>query len=462
MSEADTSYQEQIGRFRWFTYALARGDGGVGFDERFHVTDAWLPRIADSDLPEGRVPHTSVSLDANGTAFEGTMQGLYASGASFVEFTAPAGVDGDLVLDITDAQGSTRASAASADLQADPGTSPLRSEVTQIPLNDGVGSLTIHLDSDNPSAVLQAVSIHDPDDDALGLGYQLGWLDWHAEFVPTGAVASDGTVDIGVSRFGDLIDEGIGLRFADNPDSDVLSNGCWCENWGIGLPGTSDAAGTSTAGDATGIADAELTASDGHVTSAVTFTGGLSDYRMIQDVHPSSVPGLMQMDVTVQNQTIDTLPALSYRRSVDWDMPPTQFDESVSWQQVSSGAPFVRFTSDDGFGSTDLAQQPTWLTDSGWFGFQDGCDRGSQLEVQLDSIGAFGSTGFTLYYGLADDEASAEDAVAAVGAQAYSLAIAAGEASGARPVAILAVDGSDLPAATPPQMYGHPSTEHQC
>jgi GNAT superfamily N-acetyltransferase len=486
MADAGTSFQLEINRFRWFTYSLEQTPGGadIGFDARFHAEDSWLPRLHVSDLPGGRVPHESVSLSFDEPEADGSVDDLAYSGAAFTEFTFedPEHVSGQLVIDVTGATDEIQPQVAVADIATDSLTGVevprLGPDIQPIDLDDGSGSITVDVSPSHPTVVLETVDTHVPEE-GIVIGHHDGGLDRHVEFIPTASTVTIGDLTVGMNRWGDLITgdspvavddpDRVGLRFAGDPDSEVLARGCPCENWGIGAPGTSDAAFTETTygRSATGIDQATLTSDSTSVTSSVTLTGGpgngLLGYRITHHVHASPVPELVQMDVTVENFNVDNGDPLAYRRSIDWDMPPTPYDEAVSWQQAAS-APFVRFLSDDGFGSTDLGQAPTWLTKSGYFSLAGACDEGAQIELELSQygLGPLQSETFTLYYGLAADASSAEDAVEAVGAQVYNLAVAAGTSEAAHPVAILAIDGSALPESTAPALYGHPSETATC
>jgi hypothetical protein len=117
--------------------------------------------------------------------------------------------------------------------------------------------------------------------------------------------------------------------------------------------------------------------------------------------------------------TADVLPV--DRRVIDWDVEPARFDEYVTLGTMGPLLRAVRFSSDDGFASADPLTAWSSLGASGFFSDVGPDDRGGFFEFGFPRLGPGEAKIFYLYYGAAPDEASSLGALAAVGAQVYSL-----------------------------------------
>jgi hypothetical protein len=146
------------------------------------------------------------------------------------------------------------------------------------------------------------------------------------------------------------------------------------------------------------------------------------------------VPHLYAIDVTVTNITAvnSDNPNLYYgpvspvyRRVMDWDVEPTAFSEYVTIASPGDVIPQeIRFTSNDGFGSPDPFDPVSDLGAVGLFEDYGPADHGAMIEIDLGTLHPALSprVTFTMYYGAAPDETTALAALAAVGAELYSLA----------------------------------------
>jgi hypothetical protein len=109
---------------------------------------------------------------------------------------------------------------------------------------------------------------------------------------------------------------------------------------------------------------------------------------------------------------------------MDWDVEPTAFSEYVTIGAESGVAPpEIRFTSNDGFGSPDPTDPWSNLGATGLFDDFGPSDQGAMIEIDLGTLyPSDPAVTFTMYYGAAPDETTALDALAAVGAELYSIA----------------------------------------
>jgi type IV pilus assembly protein PilY1 len=141
----------------------------------------------------------------------------------------------------------------------------------------------------------------------------------------------------------------------------------------------------------------------------------------MQEYAPSTSTFLYQNTVTITNNTGNLLTDVSYRRVMDWDVPPTEFDELVTLQGVGLGN--LVDSCNNGFDQPD-ASAPcdgsglgaplttnTNFTDLGPY------DHGASFTFNFGDLAAGASRTFSIFYGAAPSEAAAFAALAAVGAE---------------------------------------------
>jgi hypothetical protein len=133
----------------------------------------------------------------------------------------------------------------------------------------------------------------------------------------------------------------------------------------------------------------------------------------------TTVPGIYKVDVEIHNNNATATGPLVYRRVVDWDVPPTTFNELVT--SVGSGQPRVRFVSDDGFASSDPLTGPSQIDAAGDFDNTGPDDHGSLIDVDVPAIAAGASRLITFYYGATSDKESATKAMNDLGVRTYLL-----------------------------------------
>jgi len=234
-------------------------------------------------------------------------------------------------------------------------------------------------------------------------------------------VIGNGTVQIGVNTLGHLIapdgtGSAVGVRYVPS-GADALTPGCYCEGWGVGdassgLTGWADeAAGTS--------ANLNVINYTATATTAVAVVQVGTDLQVTHDYHPSSTPNLYEITVTVRNIGTSTVGDLRYRRVMDWDVPPTEFNEFVTLHKGSS--PTVSQVTDDGFASPDPLSGATSILAVGDVVDSGPADHGALFDLTLGGLAPGASHTFTLYYGAAGTELDALGALGTVGADAYSL-----------------------------------------
>lgn len=228
---------------------------------------------------------------------------------------------------------------------------------------------------------------------------------------------TNGLVTLGVNPEGNLVVGDIGLTYVPT-GGEALAPGCACEGWGLGdaETGAFGKAGQSF-GDRNISVESFTTTADSAV-SVVLINDGGDVYRVTHDYHPSSSPNLFQVDVTVEN--ISAAPVtIRYRRAMDWDVPPTEFDELVTL--ITNGATNVIFSSDDGFADGNPFAGPSQILFSGEATDSGPDDHGALFDFDFGSLAAGATDTFTIFYGASANQDEALAALIGVGAEIYSL-----------------------------------------
>jgi hypothetical protein len=257
---------------------------------------------------------------------------------------------------------------------------------------------------------------------------------------PSCAVIDNGVIRLGVNPQGHLncgvqdVEGGFvyGITYLPGgATNDALSPGCDCEAWGAG-DSVTDIHGEASQSN-NPIAGMEVEAFTATADSAVSVVNipTIADptLRVTHDYHPSVDTALYEVDVTIENAS-DAPVTPIYRRAMDWDIPPTEFDEAVTIQG-SEAAANVTFSSDDGFASGDPFEPNSWInfigdavdnidTVSDPGGDGPSSDHGALFDFEFESLDPGDSTTFTIFYGAAGTEARANTALAAVDAEMYS------------------------------------------
>ncbi len=210
---------------------------------------------------------------------------------------------------------------------------------------------------------------------------------------------------------------------------DATSPGCLCEGWGVAVT----ASGSREAGfanEASGIGGLDG-GTFGSTVSTATSIVSLSDapVEVIHAYGPSLAADVFQGQVTITNtSTTETLEDVVYRRAMDWDIPPTEFNEFVTHSGVEanleSAGGNVRFASNNGFADSDPRVAAGSLNPATVnVDFEDigPADQGSVFDFAFGDLAPGESRVFNIFYGSAANEADAEAALALLGADVYSL-----------------------------------------
>ena len=250
--------------------------------------------------------------------------------------------------------------------------------------------------------------------------------------VHAGAVITSGPVSMGIFDEGHLNFSGVGLFLAGV--GDAIVPGCLCEGWGVAGDGISGW-GSVDNGGISNLTNDSFTSGASTATSIVHLTS-LPSLSVTQAYAPSAgaPTALFEDMVTISNTGGSTITDIRYRRTMDWDVPPTTFFEYVTVGGLP--ATNVLFSSDDGFADSDPLAGPSFLDPSTVnVNFTDNgpADHGAVFDLGFGDLLAGESMSFSIFYGATYSEFSALTALSAVGAEVYSLGQQAGDPLGGTP-----------------------------
>jgi type IV pilus assembly protein PilY1 len=201
-------------------------------------------------------------------------------------------------------------------------------------------------------------------------------------------------------------------------DGDATAPGCLCEGFGIAANGEA-----AWADNATGDSNITSISFASTAATATTVAGMTSEagFTVTHEFQPSLSPALMEVIVTLTNDTAGTLTDVRYNRTMDWDIPPTTFSELVT----IAGWPATALldSCNNGFQSPNPLEdcspifgvpEDTNFTDAG------PADHGARFTFGFGDLAAGASTSFSIFYGAAPTELLALAALGVVGAEVYS------------------------------------------
>jgi hypothetical protein len=242
------------------------------------------------------------------------------------------------------------------------------------------------------------------------------------------AVISNGVVKLGINDQGNLVvndPTAVGTSIPGKTGityipsgGEALAPGCACEDWGV-----ADAISSryGMAGETSGYANIiveSFTSTANSAVSIVRVNDGSDLFRVTHAFSPSASNNLFQVKVTIENISGATT-QVRYRRAMDWDVPPTEFNELVTLQTGTASK--IVFASDDGFATGDPLAGPSQILFTGNATDSGPDDHGALFDFDFGTLAAGSSVTFTIFYGAAANQAEAITALGTVGAEAYSL-----------------------------------------
>jgi hypothetical protein len=239
-------------------------------------------------------------------------------------------------------------------------------------------------------------------------------------------IISNGTVQLGVSTMGNIDVPGgtpstgtqdtyVGLRL-NSSNYDGLAPGCKCEGWGV-----SDGTTSGWVSDQIGTAGITVTSFAATTNTARSEVVAAGTFKVVHQFDPvPGTPNLYKITVSVTN--IGTASAtLLYRRTMDWDVEPTAFEEYITIGAFGALPSELVYTDNNGFATPDPLAPRSDLGASGMFVDYGPDDTGALFDFNFGTLGVNQTKTFSLFYGAAPSETGALSALQAVGATVYSL-----------------------------------------
>ena len=265
------------------------------------------------------------------------------------------------------------------------------------------------------------------------------------------ATLTSGEVSIGITSLGALGGNGVGINFSGL--GDAITPGCLCEGWGASADSFSGWSANENGGDYN-VSLVSFSSSASSATSVVKI-GAL---QVQQNYAASSVSGLFQDTVTLTNTSGASFADVRYSRSMDWDIPPSEFSEYVTLNRGTATG--LIFSNDNGFAVPDPLNNPSEImagTNNVSFADFGPDDHGAFFTFAFGALAAGESKSFNIYYGAAHSELLALSALAGVGAEVYSLGQSTGgEINGAPGTYIFGfsgVGGAPISPVPEPETY---------
>lgn len=206
---------------------------------------------------------------------------------------------------------------------------------------------------------------------------------------------------------------------------DATSPGCYCEGWGVSAGAQSGYANVSSDSGAHNLtfgALAGVTGSTATATASITSLPGITVTQVYQPA-TNAPDALFRVHVTIANTTGADATDVRYVRVMDWDIPPTEFDEYVTIKGTATTTLLER-SHNNGFntanplggdGSITAATEDVDFTDVGIN------DHGAYFRFNFGTIKNGEAYEFDIFYGAAGNEADAISAIAAESIELYSL-----------------------------------------
>jgi type IV pilus assembly protein PilY1 len=232
---------------------------------------------------------------------------------------------------------------------------------------------------------------------------------------------------------------GLAFKFADGSWRDATSPGCFCEGWGVSVNGTTSGhANVSVGGvdNLTAGALANVTGSTVTTTASLTSLPGLSVKHEYQPA-TNAPSALFRVHVTIENTTGADVNDVKYVRVMDWDVPPTEFNEYVTIKGTGTTT-LLEKSHLNGFALPDPLDTSCDLNGCFYGGVDvdvtdaGPADHGAYFRFNFGTIADKGKYEFDIFYGAAGSESAALAAIGAELIELYSLGQSnGGEGTGA-------------------------------
>lgn len=301
-------------------------------------------------------------------------------------------------------------------------------------------------------------------------------------------ISNNGTVQMGVNDDGSLDATttagyvGLGYNFSGqggrNGFQDALSPGCPCEAWGVASadsPGSSTGIGAqvgqTTGNTGIGVANSSAGTNNNSINSGATATftsntsltalPGLTITQVFSRSAETVTGALFQDSITIHNGTGAAIANLEYTRAMDWDVPPTEFNEFTTFKGTTTTSELIRST-DNGFASGNpliAASDPGIIGPINADGISGPTDHGSLFTFLLGALADGADHTFNIFYGAGANGTDALSLLSAISPELYTLGQSTNDAGGPAidlPTFIFAFNGVGGEIVVPPEPEGVP------
>lgn len=263
------------------------------------------------------------------------------------------------------------------------------------------------------------------------------------------------TVAMGVNNDGSLNSDtgnittnsgrtGLAFKFPDGSWRDATAPGCYCEGWGVSVNNTTSGyANVDTDGGATNLTiGAPIVVADTSVTTTTSLTS-LAGLSVTQAYAVSSASSsLFEVKVTISNNTGSDVTDVKYVRVMDWDVPPTEFDEVVTIKGTGTTT-LLEKSHLNGFATANPLSNTCDATGCGYGGVDvdvtdvGPTDHGAYFRFNFGDLADGESYSFSIFYGAAASEREALAAVGAADIELYSFGQSNGNGASGTPATFI-------------------------
>jgi type IV pilus assembly protein PilY1 len=208
---------------------------------------------------------------------------------------------------------------------------------------------------------------------------------------------------------------------------DATSPGCYCEGWGVSV--NNAVSGYGNVDTDGGVTNLSLIGAPVVTPSTFTTTTGLTSLPGLTVRHAyapadNAPEALFKVEVTIRNDTNEAVDNVKYVRVMDWDVPPTEFDEYVTIRGTATTTLLER-SHNNGFNTANPLEDFGEIFPGGSVDvdFTDlgPADHGAYFRFNFGTIEAGAEYVFTIFYGAAGSEAAALAAIVAESIELFSL-----------------------------------------
>lgn len=243
-------------------------------------------------------------------------------------------------------------------------------------------------------------------------------------------IITNGIVRMGVLDKGELnVDYGpqsnnynwmVGLRLKDG-EYEATSGGSPAEGWGV-ADATRGVVGYANRSE--GYENVETTSyvtSASEASSTVIVKDDDEPFLQIEQHFKPSVESqyLYENEVTITPLQLTGIGDLRYRRTIDWDIQPTEFDEVVT--NIFGNSPYLRYMDDNGFSNPSPLGGRSPVITSGEAYNLGPDDIGAMFDFDFDALPYGQTRTFKIYYGAAPTRTLLYEALEAVHAETFSI-----------------------------------------